>query len=326
MEAELPLVICDGLTISGTCSGTQYYFQPIVDICSDGRSSGDTLDLTGYTLTFNGVNYNTLVDEGVDLEFASYCAVGPTVMGTTGTTYRFDFVIDNLNYELCGEPFSGLTYERIDIILTNYLGETSPNQKEWIAVFNHYLNDVLIFSEIDNIIFISSPISDNPNCPNIFAIFAPNLRFLVKEKILPTVTPTPTPTSTPSSLTPTPTGTPTQTPTTTTGLTPTPTRTGTPTPTPTQGIEIFTHGTVFVICSGFCNTNYQIDVSTPAEANYSTLTIGDTIYGQGGVAGFVAYAATSTDTSTGTFRIAEIDSSGEIIDILVCSGGSCVPL
>jgi hypothetical protein len=81
-----------------------------------------------------------------------------------------------------------------------------------------------------------------------------------------------------------------------------------------------------VICSGFCNTNYQINVSTSATANYATLTFGDTIYGQGGVAGFVAYAATSTDTSTGTFRIAEIDSSGEIIDILVCSGGSCVPL
>jgi hypothetical protein len=147
-----------------------------------------------------------------------------------------------------------------------------------------------------------------------------------------TPTPTPTNTRTPTptrTQTPTPTKTPTQTPTqtqtptgTSSGATPTPT----PTPTQTQGIEIFTHGTVFVICSGFCNTNYQIDVSTPADANFSTLTIGDTIYGQGGVAGFVAYAATSTDTSTGTFRIAEIDSSGEIIDILVCSGGSCVPL
>jgi uncharacterized delta-60 repeat protein len=141
----------------------------------------------------------------------------------------------------------------------------------------------------------------------------------------PTRTPTPTPTNplTSPTTTSTPTRTPTATPTgTSSGTTPTPT----PTPTQTQGIQIFTHGTVFVICSGFCNTNYQIDVSTPAEANYSTLTIGDTIFGQGGVAGFVAYAATSTDTATGTFRIAEIDSSGEIIDILVCSGGSCVPL
>jgi hypothetical protein len=134
--------------------------------------------------------------------------------------------------------------------------------------------------------------------------------------------PTPTPTLT---QTPTNTGTPTQTPTptgTSSGGTPTPT----PTPTQTPAIEIFTHGTVLATCSDFCNTNYQIDVSTPADANFSTLTIGDTIYGQGGVAGFVAYAATSTDTSTGTFRIAEIDSSGVITDILVCAGGSCVPL
>lgn len=63
-----------------------------------------------------------------------------------------------------------------------------------------------------------------------------------------------------------------------------------------------------------------------ATGNYATLTFGDTIFGQGGVAGFVAYAATSTDTSTGVFRIAEINSSGVITDILVCSGGSCVPL
>jgi hypothetical protein len=131
--------------------------------------------------------------------------------------------------------------------------------------------------------------------------------------------------------TPTPTATSTQTPTLTQTTTPTGTSSGetpTPTPTPTQtpGIEIFTHGTVLATCSDFCNANYQIDVSTPADANFSTLTIGDTIFGQGGVAGFVAYAATSTDTSTGTFRIAEIDSSGVITDILVCSGGSCVPL
>ena len=147
-----------------------------------------------------------------------------------------------------------------------------------------------------------------------------------------TPTPTPTNTSTPTQTptqTPTRTGTPTQTPTqtqtptgTSSGTTPTPT----PTPTQTLGIEIFTHGTVLATCSDFCNANYQINVSTSATANYATLTFGDTIFGQGGVAGFVAYAATSTDTSTGTFRIAEIDSSGEIIDILVCSGGSCVPL
>jgi hypothetical protein len=100
----------------------------------------------------------------------------------------------------------------------------------------------------------------------------------------------------------------------------------TPTPSPTESIEIFTHGTVFETCSDFCTANYNIDVSTSATDNYVSLTIGDTIFGQGGVAGFVAYAATSTDTSTGTFRIAEIDSSGEITGIFICVGGSCDPL
>jgi hypothetical protein len=141
----------------------------------------------------------------------------------------------------------------------------------------------------------------------------------------PTRTPTNTPTNT-RTPTLTPTSTTTQTPTSTIALTPTQTSSLTPTPSPTQGIEIFTHGTVLATCSDYCNANYQIDVSTPATANYATLTFGDTIFGQGGVAGFVAYAATSTDTSTGTFRIAEIDSSGVITDILVCSGGSCIPL
>jgi hypothetical protein len=132
--------------------------------------------------------------------------------------------------------------------------------------------------------------------------------------VCPTTTPTPTLTSTP-----------TQTPT-TGGGTPTPTATSSPTPTPTAAIEIFTHGTVLGTCSDYCTTNYQIDVSTPATASYAALTNGGIIYNQGGVAGFVAYAATSTDTATGSFRIAQIDTSGEILAIFICIGGSCEPL
>lgn len=142
----------------------------------------------------------------------------------------------------------------------------------------------------------------------------------------PTQTPTTTQTQTPSSTfgtTPTNTGTPTQTPSqTSTSVTPTPTAT----PTPTTAFQIFTHGTVRENCSDFCTTNYNIDVSTSATANYSSLTIGDTIFGQGGVAGFVAYSNISTDTTTGPFRIAEIDSSGVITGIFICVGGSCEPL
>jgi hypothetical protein len=89
---------------------------------------------------------------------------------------------------------------------------------------------------------------------------------------------------------------------------------------------IYTHGAVRATCSDYCNTNYTITVLTNADGDYFSLTLGDTIYGQGGVAGFVAYSDVSTDTSTGPFRVAQIDSSGVVQDISVCSGGSCVPL
>ena len=138
----------------------------------------------------------------------------------------------------------------------------------------------------------------------------------------PTTTQTPTPTST-FGTTPTNTGTPTQTPSqTSTSVTPTPTAT----PTPTTAFQIFTHGTVLGTCSDFCIANYNIDVSTSATANYSSLTIGDTIFGQGGLSGYVAYSDTSTDTTTGPFRIAEIDSSGVVQAIFICLAGSCDPL
>lgn len=158
----------------------------------------------------------------------------------------------------------------------------------------------------------------------------------------PTRTPSPTPTQTTTpTLTPTKTATPTSTPTQTTTptltptttMTPTPsstdpltTPTTTPTPSPTIPITIFAHGTVKAVCADFCNGNFNIDVVTSATANFANLTIGDTIFGQGGVAGFVAYSNVSTDTATGPFQQAEIDSSGVITGIFVCNGGVCDPL
>jgi hypothetical protein len=129
----------------------------------------------------------------------------------------------------------------------------------------------------------------------------------------PTATPTPTPTETPPGPEPTPTPTPTV----------TPTATATPTPT---GEEIFTHGAVLGTCSDYCFTNYDILTSTSADDNYFNLGIGDTIYGQLGFSGYVAYSNTPTDTATGPFRIAEIDGSGEIVAIFICVGGTCEPL
>jgi hypothetical protein len=134
----------------------------------------------------------------------------------------------------------------------------------------------------------------------------------------PTATPTVTPTSTSNQVTPTPTGTP--------NVTPTNTSTQTPTPSVTSLPTIYTHGAVLSTCSDYCTINYNITTLTTADANYASLTLNDFIYGQGGVAGFVAYSDVSTDTSTGPFKIAEIDTTGKVISILECVSGSCVIL
>ena len=130
----------------------------------------------------------------------------------------------------------------------------------------------------------------------------------------------PTPTAT--EVVPTPTATevvPTPTP---TEVAPTPT----PIPPTPTGSVIYTHGAVRATCADYCNTNYIISTLTSADNVYLSLSIGDTIYGQGGVAGYVAYSDESTDTNTGQFRIAEIDSSGVVQDILICDELTCVPL
>lgn len=143
---------------------------------------------------------------------------------------------------------------------------------------------------------------------------------------------TPTPSATPT-LTPTISSTPTSTPTSTpdlspTSLTPTPTQTITQTPssTPPCPNTIYTHGAVRATCSDFCNENYLIQTEDCASQTYAGLTIGDFIYGYAGQSGYIAYSNVSTDTNTGPFRIADIDGSGEILGIYVCSGGSCIPL
>ena len=139
----------------------------------------------------------------------------------------------------------------------------------------------------------------------------------------PTPTQTSTPTNTPTvSVSSTPASTPNSTPT----NTPTNTRTQTPTPSVTPQQTIYTHGTVLGTCSNYCNTNYNITTLTTADGNYTSLTIGDTIYGQSGVAGFVAYSNVSTDTTTGPFKIAEINTSGVVTGLFECIGGSCSPI
>lgn len=137
----------------------------------------------------------------------------------------------------------------------------------------------------------------------------------------PTQTVTPTNTATPTN-TPTVTSTPNSTPT----NTPTNTRTQTPTPSITSSPTIYTHGAVLGTCNNYCNANYNIATPTSADGDYTSLVVGDTIYGQGGVAGFVAYSNVSTDTTTGPFKIAEIDTSGVVLGIYECVSGNCNPI
>ena len=84
-------------------------------------------------------------------------------------------------------------------------------------------------------------------------------------------------------------------------------------------------------CSDFCDgvTNYAITLtkSTVNDHTYANVTINDVIYGDLLGAGFYAYAETSTDTFTGTFRIMELDASNVVLSILQCDeSGNCVSL
>jgi hypothetical protein len=128
------------------------------------------------------------------------------------------------------------------------------------------------------------------------------------EWIPPTATPTPTLTATP---------------------TPTPTPSSTPGPTPTPTATSSFAQTIYIsgnqgTCSNFCTTNYSINTQIGSDDTYLNLVIGDFVDITS--AGFYAYSSSSTDTSTGPFRIMEVDGTGQIIDILVCSGSSCIAL
>jgi hypothetical protein len=144
-----------------------------------------------------------------------------------------------------------------------------------------------------------------------------------------TICPSPTPTS----QTPTPTTTLTATPSPTpTNQTPTPTsQTPTPTPTPTSTPSIctntiYSYGNLRPNCSDYCTTNYNINTIDNSTQPYASLSIGDFVCGYEGDSGYLAYSNVSTDTNTGPFRIADIDGTGEVLGIYVCSGGSCIPL
>jgi hypothetical protein len=142
----------------------------------------------------------------------------------------------------------------------------------------------------------------------------------------PTPTPEPTPTSTPSPTPePTPTSTPEPTPSPTTEPIPTPIE---PTPTPTESEFTVYVSTYNGTCSFFCDgeTNYNITSLKTSTADYDNIAPGDVIDDLPvPAAGFYAISNVSTDTDTGPFKIVEVDSLGEVLSVLVCSGGTCIP-
>lgn len=358
MEADLPLVICDGLTISGSCSIPTPSPTPTPSTCSSPMvwaifdANSDRFDLSAWMTaqgsTWKGFNSvpaapstNAAIFQSQMNAYISYSGWGVSTYSLVSAimTYNQDpiLIVNNVNtftddstwvsilvpscavcpggeYGLIGDSdfpnyTTNDTYRSIEFY---YSGNTIP--QGYYRFYTTY-----IFPQMRS--SISSP------------------EYSLGSLICPTPTPTPTNTTTPTQ-TPTQTETPaatTPSPTPTTTETPTPTQTGTeaippttptqtPTPSPTEAIQIFTHSAVLETCSDYCNANYNITTSTSATASFAALTIGDTIFGQGGVAGFVAYSNISTDTTTGPFRIAEINSSGVILGIYICNAGSCEPL
>jgi hypothetical protein len=82
-------------------------------------------------------------------------------------------------------------------------------------------------------------------------------------------------------------------------------------------------------CNTWCDgTNRTIPVErgTTTNDSYANVTSGDQLTGTSLGAGYYAYAASSTDTATGPFRIMQIDNSNNVLGIYECIGASCTPL
>ena len=82
-------------------------------------------------------------------------------------------------------------------------------------------------------------------------------------------------------------------------------------------------------CTDFCDgTNYTISSAkeTANCATYLTLSIGDQITGAALAPGWYAYAATSTNTTVGTYRMMQIGVTNNVLSLQECSGVNCVAI
>jgi hypothetical protein len=182
----------------------KYYTEINVEYCN---YSSEFFDLSGFTLTHNGIQYNTMVSS-ISPGVGSFCSVGFDNMGTTGTTYSYDLTINNSNYEFCTSNLGNFIFNRVDFVLINYYGEIAPNEFYWETQARFYYNNILVHTDNDFAQFYAYPLSNNPNCPTNFYVQFGLSQFFVRSITTPTPTQTPTLTRTPTQ-----TKTPTQTPT-----------------------------------------------------------------------------------------------------------------
>ena len=80
-------------------------------------------------------------------------------------------------------------------------------------------------------------------------------------------------------------------------------------------------------CEDFCDgTNYTINLQkqTTSCDTFNTLGLNDVIEGAALTAGWYAYAATSTNTSTGVYKQMLIGAGNTVTDIKQCNGTSCI--
>ena len=78
-------------------------------------------------------------------------------------------------------------------------------------------------------------------------------------------------------------------------------------------------------CNAFCNSNYSISTprATTNNDTFASVETGDTISGASLTPGWYAYAASSTNTISGTFRIMQVDSNNQITTLAQCETGFC---
>jgi len=283
---------------------------PIFQTCDSQQPSLD------WTVTYSGITYPLELTNGDNANTLGVCV--PVAYPQIGTTYSFQANVS----PGCGKCSDSIyyNYDRIDYTVVSSLGDYLGLGLGWSANTTFYSGGTQVFNQFsgssatDDILWYFYPEfwAENPDSqlsgcsqPILYTqltIGYPQFSFTCVSQ------PTPTPTNT---------------------ATPTTTPTMTPSPSSSPSIctnTIYSYGNLRPNCSDFCTTNYNINTIDNSTQPYASLSIGDFVCGYEGDSGYLAYSNVSTNTSTGPFRIADIDGTGEVLGIYVCSGGSCVPL